>query len=199
MERLLQQFEAPVRDSAGALYNVYLYGLERPGDTWQSWLVFERASDGRRFTTGVETTQPNAEAILYWATGLTDTYFDGALQRALQPQSPSRVAAPAVEAAVDTETRRARIAEVERAVLSCFGRRQAVRMLTQAVFDELPYAHATVVRALEDLEKHGGLLLRRTEEGSDWLFLTEKGIGVAGLTNIARADANVRRDPPGAR
>jgi hypothetical protein len=81
MERLLQ-FERPIADATGASYNVSVYGRSRPSDTWQGWLVFERTTDGKRFSTDVETTQPNAEAIVYWATGLTDTYFDGALQRA---------------------------------------------------------------------------------------------------------------------
>jgi hypothetical protein len=86
MEQLLQVFDKPVADAAG-LYKVFLYGRSRPADTWQGWLVFERVSDGKRFTTGVETTQPNAEAVLYWATGLSDTYLDGAHDRALHPRS----------------------------------------------------------------------------------------------------------------
>ena len=81
MERLLQ-FERPITDATGTAYNVSVYGRSRPSDTWQGWLVFERTTDGKRFSTDVETTQPNAEAIVYWATGLTGTYFDGALQRA---------------------------------------------------------------------------------------------------------------------
>lgn len=85
MERLLQEFADPIRDSRGNRYKVYVYGNSRPGDTWQGWLVFERLSDGKRLTTGIETTQPNADAVLYWATGLTDAYFDGALERASAP------------------------------------------------------------------------------------------------------------------
>jgi hypothetical protein len=38
-----------------------------------------------------------------------------------------------------------------------------------------------VVRALEDLEKQGGLLIRRTEEGNDFVFLTQVGAEVAGV------------------
>src|ERR1051326_5368853 len=83
MDQLLQQFEAPIRDANGNLYVVYLYGRDRPSDTWQGWLVFERRRDGTRFTTPVETTQPNKEAVLYWGTGLEETYLEGALERAL--------------------------------------------------------------------------------------------------------------------
>ena len=82
MERLLQ-FERPIKDAEGTAYDILVYGRSRPHDTWQGWLVFERVSDRKRFATEAETTQPSAEAIVYWATGLTDTYFDGALHRAL--------------------------------------------------------------------------------------------------------------------
>src|ERR1051326_3266274 len=67
MDEILQQFEQPVIDESGERYAVYLYGRSRPGDTWQGWLVFERQNDGRRYATGVETTQPNRQAILYRA------------------------------------------------------------------------------------------------------------------------------------
>lgn len=175
MERLLQEFEQPVTDAAGTTFKVSLYGRSRPGDTWQGFLVFERLTDGKRFPTGVETTQPSAEAILYWATGLTGTYFDGALTRALAPPPATKmaVAVPPPVVGVDAETHRQRLADLERDVLACFSRRHTSRLLTQSVFDELPHAHADVVRAIEDLEKQGGVVERRTEEGNDWLFLTQ--------------------------
>jgi len=50
--------------------------------------------DGRRFSTPVETTQPNVEAVVYWGTGLEATYFEGALQRALNPGGTSDVVRP---------------------------------------------------------------------------------------------------------
>ena len=186
MERLLQQFEQAIRDTTGASYRVYLHGRSRPANTWQGWLVFERLSDGQRFATDVETTQPNAEAIVYWATGLSGTYFDGALSRALRPSRrdhPSIVVPePIVGGLDDSGTRRKRLAKLERAVLACFSRRQTERLLTKTVLDDLQYAHADVVRALEDLEKQGGLLVRRTKDGNDWLLLTQAGLDAAAAT-----------------
>lgn len=184
MEQLLQQFEKPITDAAGTTYRIYAYGRSRPADTWQGWLVFERLSDGRRFATDVETTQPNAEAVRYWASGLAETYFDGALARATAPTRPTSapVAVPPslIGEEVDADIRRRRLATIERDVLAVFNRRGSARLLTQIVFDELPYAHADVVRALEDLQKQGGLLVRRTEEGNDWIALTEPGLEAAG-------------------
>jgi len=83
MDTLLQQFETPFTDGDGKTYVVSAYGRSRAHDTWQGWLVFERQSDGRRFATPVETTQPDEEATRYWATGLGATYFDGAFLRAM--------------------------------------------------------------------------------------------------------------------
>ncbi len=199
MERLLQEFEQPIRETGGLLYRVFLYGRSRPGDTWQGWLVFESIADGARFATDIETTQPNAEAILYWATGLTDAYFDGALVRAQnpRPRDPSAVAVPAPIVTSDSATHRRRLAALERDVLACFGRHRTRRLLTARLFVELPYAHADVVRALEDLEKQGGLLIRRTEQGSDWLFLTPAGAQEAGVADTPAAQETVTdREPP---
>ncbi|HJQ40606.1 MAG TPA: hypothetical protein VKB93_25965 [Thermoanaerobaculia bacterium] len=183
MEQLLQEFERPVADKAGTIYRVFLYGRSRPADTWQGRLVFERMRDGQRFATGIETTQPNAEAVRYWASGLSGAYFDGALDRALNPHrhDARAISTPAPVVGDDSAMRRRRLGAIERAVLNCFLRNRAIRLLTQTLFDQMRYAHADVVRALEDLEKQGGLLLRRTEEGNDWLFLTRSGAEEAGV------------------
>jgi hypothetical protein len=190
VERLLQ-FERLITDATGTTYNIYVYGRNRPSDTWQGWIVFERTTDGQRFPTDVETTQPNAEAIVYWATGLTETYFEGALQRAQNPIERDAILVtpePIVDGRVDSETRRHRLADLERAVLGVFVHHRVARLPIQTLFDHLPHAHADVVRALEDLEKEGRLLTRRTEHGNDWLFLTQLGIETAGLTNVAEVD-----------
>ena len=50
-----------------------------------------------------ETTQPNRTDTLYWATGLTPIYLEGALQRALHPMVRARAAQPG-----DAGVRRAR-------------------------------------------------------------------------------------------
>src|SRR6185436_15921679 len=175
------------------------YGRNRPGDTWQGWLVFERSNDGKRFATDVETTQPNADAVLYWATGLTHTYFEGALERARRaPQAePRAVAAPApLGSSVDSAMRQRRLGQLESAILDCFQRHRTVRLRTDILLNELPYAHADTTRALEDLEKQGGLLVRRTEEGSDWLFLTEAGVEAAGVERVPHEHATLARELP---
>src|SRR6478752_4151112 len=123
METLFQQFERPMRDGGGDIFLVFVQGRSRPHDTWEGWLVFERQRDARRFNTPVETTQSNAEAVRYWASGLTDTYLEGALERALAvtiaPRSISD-APPLVGYGVDAVERKRRLTQVERHLLALF-------------------------------------------------------------------------------
>lgn len=171
METLLQQFETPIVRN-GVTYIAYLYGHERTDGTWEGHITFERASDRARFTTPVETTQSNAQAVLYWATGLTDAYFDGALKRAMSSPPPPRVApAPPPVVGRDAAVREQRREDLERAVLGLFATHGASQLLTQHIFDSLPNSHADIVRALEHLEKGEQRVVRRTEEGNDWVFL----------------------------
>jgi hypothetical protein len=50
---------------------------------WEAWLVFFSLRTGRALATDRETTQSTREHVIYWATGLTETYLQGALERAL--------------------------------------------------------------------------------------------------------------------
>jgi len=191
MDTLFQQFERPMRDAAGDTYLVFVQGRSRPRDTWEGWLVFERQRDARRFNTGTETTQPDAQAVLYWASGLTDVYLEGALDRALAvdiaPRSISE-APPLVGYGVDAVERSRRLTQVERHVLALFQNIRMTRLLTERVLDQLPYAHADIVRALEDLQKQKRLIARRTDNGNDWVYLTEEGVRVTGLTDVTRRE-----------
>lgn len=200
MTTLLQQFENPIRGPGGETYIVLLHGRARSSDgMWEGWIVFQRTSDARLFATPVETTQSTAEAVRYWATGLGDAYFEGALERALRtrPQRPARpVPQPVVDGNVDFETRRARISMLQAGILDHFRIRHRIGVLTRELFDALPHAHADVVRALEDLEKQGRWLVRKTEAGNDWVFLTEDGVRAAELGDVPRRDDEVPAAPP---
>jgi hypothetical protein len=174
LDQLLQQFEQAVTDAAGVSYRVYVYGRSRPADTWQGWIVFERTHDNARFATPVETTQPSADAIRYWAQGLSQAYFDGALWRAMHTGAPAvpRVPKPppATRALESEGERRRRLEEIAQDVTATFTRLHARRLLTREVFDALPYAHADVVRAVTHLADRG-FVTRLTEDGDDWLSL----------------------------
>jgi hypothetical protein len=68
------------------------------GHMWEGWLEFAAVdgSDVRRSPR--ETTQPDRDALVYWATGLSGTYLEGAFRRALEP--PVRIARHVMPAAL---------------------------------------------------------------------------------------------------
>lgn len=63
-------------------YSAFILGVERTDGTWAGWIEFVPFDGVRRLRTGQETSQSNRDALYYWATGLEDVYFDGALSRA---------------------------------------------------------------------------------------------------------------------
>jgi hypothetical protein len=79
---LIHEYEARFRDDEGTLYLMRAYGQERGDGTWAGWLEFVPALGGGPLTTGQETSQPNREALDYWAAGLEPVYFEGAFARA---------------------------------------------------------------------------------------------------------------------
>jgi hypothetical protein len=63
-------------------YRVFVLGAERSDGTWAGWIEFQPVDGAQRLRTGQETSQPNRDALVYWATGLEDVYLEGALARA---------------------------------------------------------------------------------------------------------------------
>lgn len=81
MDELIQTYAEVIRDARGEEFVASAHGGERDDGTWEGWLEFRTASgDVRR--TERETTQPNREALRYWASGLEPLYLDGAFARA---------------------------------------------------------------------------------------------------------------------
>lgn len=73
-------------------YTVQVVG--RPdGHIWEGWIEFVSADGAEALRTPRETTQPDRAALAYWATGVSPTYIEGALRRALTPPA-ARVAPP---------------------------------------------------------------------------------------------------------
>ena len=80
--RIVHEHPHP-RRRAGAELHAYVLGYPRDDGTWAGWIEFAPVGDGtRRLRTAQETSQPSLDALVYWATGLEDIYFDGALSRA---------------------------------------------------------------------------------------------------------------------
>ena len=56
---------------------------------WEGWLEFVLAGDEETVRTARETEQAERDDLDYWAQGLSATYLEGALERALRPLSSS--------------------------------------------------------------------------------------------------------------
>jgi hypothetical protein len=85
MAEVLVEFTDPVADSEGSTYTARACGSEMDDGRWHGWIEFRPLDGGDSFRSGRETTQPNRADTLYWATGLTQVYLQGALERALKP------------------------------------------------------------------------------------------------------------------
>jgi hypothetical protein len=88
MRHVIQRHSARVL-ATDATYAPVVLGQARPDGTWEGSIEFRAVgNDASRpiLATGRETTQPNREALEYWASGLEPLYFEGAFARALPPR-----------------------------------------------------------------------------------------------------------------
>jgi hypothetical protein len=81
MAEVLVRFTEPILGNDGRLYEAQACGTLAPDGLWEGWIEFLSPSDVVR--TERETSQPNRADLMYWAQGLTHTYLQGALARAL--------------------------------------------------------------------------------------------------------------------
>ena len=103
MAETLLQFQERVSAPDGTIYEARACGAPMAGSTWQGWIEFIPVNGGDPLRSPRETTQPNRVDAIYWATGLTGVYLEGALRRALEqplavpapPPQPSIFAGPA--------------------------------------------------------------------------------------------------------
>ena len=84
MAEVFVQFSEPVITPNGQIYYARACGSQMGDGLWQGWIEFEPVAGGMVLRSGRETTQPKREDAIYWATGLTAIYLEGALERALK-------------------------------------------------------------------------------------------------------------------
>ncbi len=85
MAQTLIRFDTPVIHRDGRQYRAQACGRELENGQWEAWLEFEDMTSGEILRSQRETTQPNQKDAVYWATGLTPVYLEGALDRILHP------------------------------------------------------------------------------------------------------------------
>jgi hypothetical protein len=82
---VLVEFTDPVVAEDGTSYIARACGRPAPDGMWEGWVEFLPVDRGAPVRSGRETTQPNRQDTMYWATGLTAVYLEGSLNRALKP------------------------------------------------------------------------------------------------------------------
>src|SRR5436309_7263596 len=99
MAEVLVRFTESVRGDDGSRYAAQASGALAKDGLWEGWIDFA-GPNGNPVRTPRETEQPNRDALVYWAEGLTAAYLEGALRRALRPQIP-RSAGSSVDSVFD--------------------------------------------------------------------------------------------------
>lgn len=82
MAELIHRHSAHIRTPEGALFRTRVCGERQPDGRWTGWLEFHDEFGQVMWRTERETTQPNREALDYWASGLEPVYVEGAFVRA---------------------------------------------------------------------------------------------------------------------
>ena len=85
MAEVLVEYSDVVITAGSRRFTARACGAPVASGQWQGWLEFIDVDTGEAVRSPRETTQPNRTDTLYWATGLTAVYLEGALNRALHP------------------------------------------------------------------------------------------------------------------
>lgn len=84
MAEVLLQFDAEISSPEGRAYVARVCGGLAGDGLWEGWIEFHPRDGSPVLRTPRETEQSDREDLVYWATGLTRAYLEGALQRALR-------------------------------------------------------------------------------------------------------------------
>ena len=106
MAEVLGSFSTPVTDEFGSYYPRAV-GRHAPDDMWEGWIEFLPTDGGGDvLVTPVESRQPERQHLVYWATGLSQVYMEGALHRA---RNPITVRVPIIDEPVSDQPARRRV------------------------------------------------------------------------------------------
>lgn len=95
MAEVLIAFEEPIAHADGTRYQARVCGRVGDDGLWEGWIEFHPVAGGAPLPSPRETQQPNRTDLMYWATGLSVAYLEGALDRARRAAAPSVPAPPA--------------------------------------------------------------------------------------------------------
>jgi hypothetical protein len=92
MVELIHQYRTLLPLADGRIYTARVYSDRQPSGLWEGWFVFFPLDPGDALATDRETTQSKRDDVVYWATGITPTYLEGALRRAFEALPETRLA-----------------------------------------------------------------------------------------------------------
>ena len=84
MIELVADLPYRIVDAAGSEYYASVAGEQRPDGVWEAWLEYVPTDESDALVTPTETTQSSRADVVRWADALTDTYVEGAFERAAQ-------------------------------------------------------------------------------------------------------------------
>lgn len=119
MAEVLVRFTERIAAEDGTWYLPQACGGIADDGLWEGWIEFVSAS-GSAVRTPRETEQPNRDALVYWAEGLTVAYLEGALDRALAPRIVTVPAEETASSALSTPAWRRSIGATPHAILDPF-------------------------------------------------------------------------------
>ncbi|HEV8310913.1 MAG TPA: hypothetical protein VGW35_24900 [Methylomirabilota bacterium] len=130
MIEFIHHYSSVIESANGKRYVARVYADQQPAGLWEAWFVFFPLDGGGAVASDRETTQSKREDVLYWTGGITSTYLQGALRRALDrlpearllrhiaqaelEETYKRAEADAYQAAAEEALARARAAEARR-------------------------------------------------------------------------------------
>jgi len=95
MSELIADLPYRVIGSSGLDYYVSVAAEQRPDGQWEAWLEFVSDDELDALLTNTETTQSTREDVVRWADTVSETYVQGAFERAVMASAgiPSRLLA----------------------------------------------------------------------------------------------------------
>lgn len=90
MAEVLLHFQTVLVGTDGHAYVPRACATANADGMWEGWIEFVPQRDGAVLRSPRETTQPKFSDAVYWASGLSPVYLEGALDRAMRVRTASR-------------------------------------------------------------------------------------------------------------
>jgi hypothetical protein len=149
-------------------YVVRVYASSHAPARWDGWFVFFPLRGGRELATDRETTQNSLAAVSYWATGISTTYLEGALQRARALLPEARLSRRAHHAEREEDVARAEAAAyAEAAAMARLQAHHAAKRRREAE-EQLMAERAVAARMAAELHERAAAAARAEAREAGW-------------------------------